>query len=139
MKVYLQYYSDLITTASKYIFNRYFMGMCSFLKVPLKVMCVNSLQCAWGEHGWAGQQTNHGSVPSKDKRFLFFQKHLHHPNKFTKSGQEIFFSTISPPAPQTYIRTHRLEVPSSASYLPNLVLRYFNMFELEFMRNQKLE
>jgi len=46
---------------------------------------------------------------------------------------------ISPPAPQTYIRTHRLEVPSSASYLLNLVLRYFDMFELEFMRNQKWE
>jgi len=72
--------------------------------------------------------------------FLFFLKHLHHPNQFTKSGQEIFFSMISPLTPQTYIRTHRLEVPSSASFLPNLVLRYFDVFELlEFMRNQKLE
>jgi len=48
---------------------------------------------------WAGQQRNDGSVPSKDKRFLFFLKYLHHPNQFTKSGQEIFFSTISPPSP----------------------------------------
>jgi len=33
-----------------------------------------------------------------------------------------------------------LEVPSSASYLPKLVLSYFDVFELlEFMRNQKLE
>jgi len=89
---------------------------------------------------WAGQQRNHGSVPSNDKRFLFFLKHLHYTNQFTKSGQETFFSTISPPAPQTYIRTHTLEFPSSASDLPNLVLRYFDVFELlEFMRNQKLE
>lgn len=45
---------------------------------------------------WAGQQRNHGSVPSKDKRFLFlfFLKHLHHPKQFTKSGQEILFSKI---------------------------------------------
>lgn len=41
------------------------------------------------------------------------------------------------PCPQTYTRTHNLEFPSSASYLPNLGLRYFDLFELlEFMTSE---
>jgi len=90
--------------------------------------------------GWTTEESWFSSQQGQEIFVFIFSEAFASSESIYKKRSGNIIQHDSTPSPQTYTRTQRLEVPSSASYLPNLVLRYFDVLELlEFMTNQKLK